>query len=192
MGSGGTIDVNWLDQWANSASVTGDDDGLFCFLRDVPDLAASPIYAGGTGLLDRLAERQARAGMVDGSITSQVTMSPGLLSQVVSALAIGEAARRFDTMPLAAQVELRELYLAQRIGAFTVSYPTSSSPETVFYGLINMQLSDIEFTLHIDYTHPVTSLDADNNAIRMHLALPAVRGNARTWGAGRPAITSWP
>jgi hypothetical protein len=117
VGSGGTINVNWLDQWTTSKKVSDGDDGLFCFLRDMPDLSGSPIYPGGKGLLDKLAERQVRAAMVDGSITSQVTMSPALLSQVVSALAIGEAARRFDSMPLGAQVELRELYLTQRIVA---------------------------------------------------------------------------
>jgi hypothetical protein len=57
----------------------------------------------------------------------------------------------------------------------------------VFYDLITMQLSDIEFTLNIDHTQPLTSLDADNNAIRMHLALPAARGNANMlrWPTGK-------
>ena len=185
-GSSGTIVVNWLDQWAGSPQVGSGADGFFCLMRDPPDPSTAPPSTGGNGLLDKLAERQARAALVDGTIGSQVSMPPGLLAQVVNVLSISDPGSRFDALPPAAQVQLRELYLEQRIGTFSLSYPTSTSPTTTFYGLIGMQLSDIEFTIHIDNSQPMTSLDSDNNAIRTHLALPSARANANIgrWPTG--------
>ena len=185
-GSGGTLNVDWLNQWANSPAVALGNDGLYCLMRDPMDLSQNPPYLGGNGLLDKLAENKARAAMVDGSITSLgLSMPPALLSQVIAAL--GQAPnQRFDSMTPVAQAELRELYLTQLIGQFTVTYPTSTPSTTTFYGLINIQLSDIEFTLNINNSQPIASLDVDNNAIRMHLALPSVSGNANVarWPTG--------
>ena len=180
-GSGGTLNVDWLNQWANSPAVHHGDDGLFCLMRDPMDLSQSPPYLGGAGLLDKLAESRARAAMLDGSITSiGLSMPPGLLSQVIAAVG------RFDSMDPAAQAQLRELYLTQLLGQFAVSYPTTTPSSTVFYGLMNVQLSDIEFGLNINYSQPMTSLAVDNNAIRMHLALPSVSGDANVarWPTG--------
>ena len=182
-GSGGTLLVDWLNQWAASPKVASKDDGLYCIMRDPADFTQSPPHLGGIGLLDKLAENKARAAMLDGSITSILTMPPALLFQVTTALGLPPN-QRFDSLNPTVQAQLRELYLTQLIGQFTVTYPTSTSPSTTFYGLINIQLSDIEFTLDINYTEPMTSLDVDNNAIRMNLALPAVRGNAN--------IARWP
>ena len=185
-GSSGTMLVNWLDQWAASPLVADQGDGLFCVMRDLPDPTAAPPDPGGEGLLDKLAERQARAAMVDGSIGSKVSMNPGLLFQVTNALSVNPPGARFDFLPPGSQAQLRDLFLEQRIGQFTLTYPTSTSPTTTFYGLIGMQLSDIEFTLHIDNTQPLTNLDCDNNAIRMHIALPSARADANIgrWPTG--------
>jgi hypothetical protein len=180
-GSGGTLNVDWLNQWENSPAVQHGDDGLFCLMRDPMDLSASPQHLGGAGLLDKLAETKVRAAMLDGSITSiGLSMSPALLSQVTAALG------QFDSMNPLAQAQLRELYLSQLLGQFAVSYPTSTPSSTVFYGLMNVQLSDIEFALNINYSQPMTSLAVDNNAIRMHLALPSVTGaaNVARWPTG--------
>ena len=183
-GSGGKLTVDWLNQWANSPNVQGGVsglDGLYCLMRDPMDLSQSPPYLGGAGLLDKLAETRSRAAMLDGSITSiGLSMPPGLLSQVIAAVG------RFDSMDPVAQAELRELYLTQLLGQFVVSYPTTTPSSTVFYGLMNVQLSDIEFGLNINYSQPMTSLAVDNNAIRMHLALPSVSGDANVarWPTG--------
>lgn len=174
-GSGGTLLVDWLNQWTNSGNVAAGDDGLYCLMH---------TSALGTGLLDKLAESKVRGAMIDGSITSiGLTMPAALLAQVTAALLL-PANQRFDSLPAASQTQLRDLYLVQLIGQFTVTYPTSTPSTTTFYGLINVQLSDIEFNLNLNYTKPMTSLDADNNAIRMHLALPAVTGSAN--------IARWP
>jgi hypothetical protein len=184
-GSGGTLLVDWLNQWAGSSLVADGCDGLFCVMRDAPKIPTT-YDPGGRGVLDRLAERQVRAAMVDGSITSKVTMDPSLLAQVTNALLVNPPEQRFDSLSLASQNQLRDLYLNQRMGQFTITYPTSSSPSVTFYGLIGVQLSDIEFTLHIDNTQPLTNLDCDNNAIRMHIALPSARGDANIgrWPTG--------
>ena len=63
--------------------------------------------------------------------------------------------QRFDSMAPLVHAQVREAFLIQRIGEFTVTYPTSTSPTTTFYGLIGMQLSDIEFALHVDNTQPL-------------------------------------
>lgn len=183
-GSGGTLRVDWLNQWANSPAVSTGDDGLYCLMRDPMDLSQNPPKLGGIGLLDKLAEKKARAAMLDGTITSiGLSIPPALLSQVTTAL--GQPPnQRFDSMSPVAQAELRELYLTQLLGQFTVTYPTSTPSTTTFYGLINIQLSDIEFTLNINNSQPMTSLDVGNNAIRMHLALPSVSGTAN--------IARWP
>ena len=185
-GSSGTMLVNWLDQWAASPLVADQGDGLFCVMRDLPDPTAAPPDPGGEGLLDKLAERQARAAMVDGSIGSKVSMNPGLLFPGDQRSLGKPAGARFDFLPPGSQAQLRDLFLEQRIGQFTLTYPTSTSPTTTFYGLIGMQLSDIEFTLHIDNTQPLTNLDCDNNAIRMHIALPSARADANIgrWPTG--------
>jgi hypothetical protein len=188
-GSGGTLNVDWLNQWANSPNVQGSvsgKDGLYCLLRDPMDLSQNPPYLGGQGLLDKLAESRVRAAMLDGSITSiGLSMPSALLSQVTAALVLAPN-QRFDSMAPVAQAQLRELYLTQLIGQFAISYPTSTPSSTVFYGLMNVQLSDIEFTLNINYSQPMTSLVVDNNAIRMHLAFPSVTGGANVarWPTG--------
>jgi hypothetical protein len=183
-GSGGTLHVDWLTQWANSPAVAHGDDGLFCLMRDPMDLSQNPPHLGGSGLLDKFVESRARAAMLDGSITSiGLTMPPALLAEVNTALA-QPPNQRFDSMSPTAQAQVRELYLTQLLGQFTVTYPTSTPSTTAFHGLINVLLSDIEFTLNINNTQPMTSLDVGNNLIRMHLALPSVSGSAN--------IARWP
>ena len=183
-GSGGTLKVDWLTQWANSPAVAHGEDGLYCLMRDPMDLSQNPPKLGGTGLLDKFAESKARAAMLDGSITSiGLSMPPALLSEVNAALA-QPPNQRFDSMSPAAQAQVRELYLTQLLGQFTVTYPASTPSTTAFYGLINVQLSDIEFTLNINNSQPMTGLDVGNNAIRMHLALPSVSGSAN--------VARWP
>jgi hypothetical protein len=183
-GSGGTLNVNWLKQWANSSKVVQGQDGLYCLMRDPMDLSQNPPYLGGNGLLDTLAENKARAAMMNGTITSLgLSIPPALLSQVT--MALGQTPnQRFDSMSATAQAQLRELYLTQLLGQFTVTYPTSTPSSTVFYGLMNVELSDIEFTLNINNSQPMTSLNVDNNAIRTHFALPSVSGDAN--------IARWP
>ena len=183
-GSNGVLKVDWLSQWASSPNVLAGDDGLFCLMRDPANLTQSPPHLGGTGLLDKLAENKARAAMLDGSITSiGLSLPPALLAQVVAALATSPN-QRFDSLPPDSQAQLRDLYLTQLIGQFTVTYPTSTPATTTFHGLINVQLSDVEFTIGINYTQPMTSLDTGNNVIRTHFALPAVTGTAN--------IARWP
>jgi len=181
-GSGGNIVINWLEQWSNMPSVAGGRDGLFCLLRDPP----TPTDGGGRGLLDRLALRQARRAMMDGTIASQIPLDPALLLEVTNVIASKAPSERFDALNSASQVKVRELYLNERMGKVSLTYKDSTKPAKTFYGLTYIQLSNMDFSVTFndsgqelaDRKERLTQLDTGNNEIKMHLELEHVRGTA--------------
>src|SRR5262249_4798948 len=134
-GTGGNLTIDWLDQFAASAADKskegGQGDGLFCLLRDA---------AGGQGFLDRLAGRQARQAIANGTLISQLDLTPSLLLSLASVMGLTPD-RRFDALSPAIRAEVRELYLKQRLGRISVDYPTSTDTSTTFFDLLNVKLS---------------------------------------------------
>jgi hypothetical protein len=183
-GSGGKITIDWLNQWRQEAQPdpnTAATDGLWCLL--IGQSSAPP----GGGLLRRLATRQARRAMADGTIGGQVPLSPGLLNQVVTALGTQPPEARFDKLPPAAQRELRDLYLEERIGKLNLTYTPGTSPQKAFHDLLMIQLSELEFSVTLGRQRSLTVLDAtDAGEIFLHLDLPHVRGTANIgrWPTG--------
>jgi len=185
-GSEGTLTVNWLEQWTNSKPVKDKEDGLFCVLRDRPedDPPGTP-NPGGLGLLDKLAERQVRKALINGTLASQVTLSPVQLYYVTNVMG-RPPAQRYAALPGGIQTQIRDLYLNERIGKFSFTYATSTSPTTTFHGLVGVQLSDIEFSIAIHNTEPVETLEILNKTIHMVVNLPNASGaaNIGRWPTG--------
>lgn len=179
-GSGGTFLIDWLDQWAATSEVANGKDGLFCILRKAPGSAFS------LGVLDRLARRQVRAALADGTIGSQVPMPPGLLLEVVDVIGSKPPAERWDALNPASRDQLRELYLQERLGKIRLKYKSSTSPSKTFFDLMNIQLSDLEFQLEIRRTDPLRHLDADKGVLKLRIELPYLRANAEIgrWPTG--------
>jgi hypothetical protein len=181
-GSGGNLLINWLEQWSNTPTVIGGRDGLFCLMREAP----TPSSPGGHGLLDRLALRQARRAMADGTIGSQIPLDPALLFEVVNVIGSKPPDQRFDALLPASQVQVRERYLNERLGKIALTYKTSTKPAETFYGLTNIQLSDIDFDITFNESGDelgarkdrLTQLDTGNGEIKLHLELDHARGTA--------------
>jgi len=160
-GSNGTLKVDWLSQWASSPNVA-----LRRRRPVLPDarpanLTESPPALGGTGLLDKLAENKARAAMADGSITSIGLSLPrgAALPGRRRSRGVAEPALRFLAAGFSGA--LRDLYLNATHRPVYRHLPHQHPGDHQFHGLINVQLSDIEFTIGINYTQPMTSLDAE-------------------------------
>lgn len=185
-GQNGSVVIDWLAQWAASPAVAGGDDGLYCLLRDPADLTANPPVLGGQGLLDAYAERRVRAAMLDGSILSLGLILPGALQLAITNALASSPAQPFDSLDPTSQAQLRELFLMQLIGSFSVNFPTSTPTSTVFHGLVNVKLEDLEFKVDLRNTSPITALDLGDNLIHLQIELPYVYGNANVlrWPTG--------
>jgi hypothetical protein len=184
-GKNGNITVDWLEQWRQHADPNPvsdrSQDGLWCLFMSKP--------GGGEqgGLLFRMATRQARRAMADGTIGSQIPMNPTLLFEVVSALGTQPPEERFDKLKPDDQARVRDLYLEERIGKLKLTYKQGTSPTKTFHDLMMIQLSALEFDVKIGRERALTVLDTTSSGeIFMHIDLPHVRGEANIgrWPTG--------
>ena len=159
-GNNGQIVVNWLDQWRNTPSVNNGEDGLFCLLLD----STNPAHPG---FLLLLAERQARVALANMTLGA-LSIDAGLLFEITSTYA-WPPEQRFDRLSAASRIKLRDLFLNERLGKFTLTYPTSSDATTIFFDLIGLsdivfhvQLNDASQTFY-DRAPIITKLQADKS-----------------------------
>jgi len=181
--NGGTITVNWLDQWRASPSVwdaatntpTMNDDGLWCLLNTPLD-PTNPHQQ--PGLLIQLAMRQIRRAIADGTLDSQITLDPGLSAQLKAAEATGTA-DPLGSMAPGAQTQLVTQYVNQRLGTFDLTYSTTTPLSTTFFGLVEVGLFNISFQVDFRRDAILTTLQAMSagspvytGSIQLHIDLP--------------------
>lgn len=178
-GSAGSLPIPWLDQFqAHADSLAGGaGSGLFFLLRD-PD-------GNGQGMLDKLAETEARRLMVAGD-PGLLTLPGPLLAAINTVIANPAIAPvdRFDALAPAQQSALREAYLAQRIGRFDLTYPSSTPATTIFHDLLVVRLDNIAFDINIDHASILQSLVFAGDHIDLEIGLPKA--------AGRAFLSRWP
>jgi len=172
-GSGGNIDIDWLNQFeANANSLgTGPGSGLFYLLRD--------STLNGEGLLDRLAEVEAKKLLLNGDV-SILTLPASLLARINTVIANAAISpeNRFEALNDTEQNNLREAYLEQRLAHINLDYPSSTPAITIFYDLLRVKLYDIEFDLDINNKSVIDTLTFDNDFIHLLIKLPEAKGSA--------------
>jgi hypothetical protein len=144
---------------------------LFTLIRDTT--------GSGLGLLDKLAQSEVSRMLVNGDVSS-LTLPAGILTSVNAVIASTGIlpADRFASLSAATQRALREAYLDQRIGNINLTYPDSTGTQTVFHGLLNVRLDNIDFDIDINNTPVLTSLNFDSDSINLSLSLPMASGKA--------------
>lgn len=194
-GKHGRVKVDWLTQFAAHAAAHPASAGLYCFLRDAPKPASDdPVeQLGGRGVLDKLAERAVRdmlgalrptdfvpAPPVGFSLADAVIVPSALADAILAVLDNPAVARdgRYDALSLADRRMLREAWLDQNLGRFTIPYPADPDTQSIFHDLLNIKVQDIEFDIRIDNTEIVDTLDVGSNLVHLVVKLPKATGKA--------------
>ena len=182
-GNDGIITINWLDQFKNYSDGTAGGDALYCFLRDEPKPEdPDPEEAvGGKGLLDLLAKAQAIEALINSTILQEITISDGATLGQISGILNDPSilgADRWDSLGEIHQINLREDWLAQKIGKFEFEYPDSTDWISIFHDLLRIKIWDIEFNVGINNQEIIRKLIIENNRILLELLIPLINADA--------------
>lgn len=182
-GDDGIIKIDWLDQFKNYSDGRAGGDALYCFLRDElkPGDPDPEEVVGGKGLLDLLAKVQAIESLINGSILQEITISDGATLGQVTGILNDPAilgADRWDSLGENHQINLREDWLAQKIGKFEFEYPDSTDWITIFHDLLRIKIWDIEFDISINNQEIIRKLLIENNKILLELLIPLIHADA--------------
>jgi hypothetical protein len=180
-GSNGKIIVNWLEQFKNHAlsrtPPMGNGASLYCALRDEPvPLAAvnTPEHVGGRGWLDKEAESVARSRLSTNNLAS-LGLDPVMLQRITDPAFGGN----FDSLTPDDQRDLREQVLAKDFAAPELAYTNSTPFQKVFYDLLYVRVSNIDFTFAINNTAIFSPISiGPSGTVTLTITLPSAMGSA--------------
>jgi hypothetical protein len=182
-----TLTVDWLAQLAafHDANIAagGTGDGVFCFLRDPPP--ADDPTAGGTGILDRIAEAEAarlvnvREPLPFGGEDDPIDIPQEVAGEIEAIAADDTITRgeRYRSLSATSQAALREAVLAARIASFTHTFNGDSGemqwPED--HDLVRVRIQLESATIDFQTTPIVNTLaihaDDDGSRPRVDVVL---------------------
>ncbi len=180
-GNNGNIAINWMDQFKAQADALADGDpggGLYDLLHD--ETATSVTNPQKLGMLDKLAVSTLSKLLASGDNLSSLSLSATLQTAVNAVIADGSIAPedRFSSLTEAQRGLLVDAYIFKGIGTINLNYPSSTAATTIFYDLLKVKLTDIEFDIKIDNKAVFTTLNFDNNGIHLIIDLPDASGKA--------------
>lgn len=194
-GSGGTINIDWLRQFQNQANALADSDpggGLYTLLHD--ESATNVMHPQKLGLLDKLAISNLSNLLASGDnllVLGLATSNPALQARINAILADTGIApeNRFTSFTLPDQGLIVDAYMFSVIGLINLSYPDSTGTKTVFYGLLNVRVDNIDFDIKINNTAIINTLAFDPDSIHFVISLPDASGKA--WTSRWPTAKYW-
>ena len=179
-----------MDQFKAHADALGAGDpggGLYDLLHD--EHATSVSYTQKLGMLDKLAVSSLSKLLASGNNLASLHLSPALQAVVDNVIANGAIASedRFSSLPEDQRGLLVDAYVFKGIGTISLSYPSSTPSFTIFYDLLKVKLTDIDFDIRINNTEVFSTLDFDSDSIHLVIDLPDASGNAwvSRWVTGK-------
>ncbi len=179
-GADGNLKIDWIQQLKNTTP--SDDEaegsGLYPLLHD--EKATDAGYPLKKGLLDRLAISALNRLMKNGDALNSLGLPAALQTAVNNIIndATIDPKDRFSKLSIANQGLLVDAYVFNGIGTIGLEYPTTFDPESVFYDLVNIQVTDVDFDLFLERQPVLDKFSVDGNCIDLILKFPYVSGSA--------------
>jgi hypothetical protein len=191
-GTAGTLDLNWMDQFKTHADALGDTDpggGLYTLLHD--EELTSATHTEKLGLLDKLAFSTLSSLLAAGDRLLDLSLDATLQAAVDAIIADTSVLPedRFISLTVEQQGQLIDIYVFDGIGNIKLTYPSSTGAQTIFFGLVDVQLDNITFDIDINNTEIISTFDFDSDSIHLVISLPDASGEA--WASRWPTLKYW-